>query len=74
MLESGQHASIAELAKAEKINESYLCRILRLTLLAPSITEAIVNGSNLVSLGLIDLMRPFPIEWQQPIQLWKFGA
>jgi len=35
MLETGKHGSIADLAKAEKINESYLCRILRLPLLAP---------------------------------------
>ncbi len=35
MLESGAYASITELAEAEKINQSYLCRILRLNLLAP---------------------------------------
>src|SRR5712692_4546474 len=35
MLESGEYASMSELAKAEKINFSYLCRVLRLTLLAP---------------------------------------
>jgi hypothetical protein len=29
---------------AEKINESYVDRILRLTLLAPDIVEAILNG------------------------------
>ena len=31
MLESGEYASSAELAKAEKVNDSYLSRILRLT-------------------------------------------
>jgi hypothetical protein len=35
MLESGECASISELAAAEKIDRSYLCRVLRLTLLAP---------------------------------------
>ncbi len=35
MLESGEYGSITELAAAEKINPSYLCRVLRLTLLAP---------------------------------------
>jgi len=34
MLESGEYTSSAELAKAEKVNDSYLSRILRLTLLA----------------------------------------
>ena len=37
MLENGTHATIAEIAAAEKINESYVGRILRLTLLAPDI-------------------------------------
>src|SRR5712672_3846134 len=44
MLESGEYGSLTELAKAERINLSYLCRILRLTLLAPEIVEAILNG------------------------------
>jgi hypothetical protein len=35
MLESGTHATIAEIAAAEKINEIYVGRLLRLTLLAP---------------------------------------
>ena len=40
MIESGKYASSAELAKAEKVNDSYLSRVLRLTLLAPDIIEA----------------------------------
>jgi hypothetical protein len=35
MLETGTHATIAEIAAAEKINESYAGRVLRLTRLAP---------------------------------------
>ena len=38
------HAPIAEIAAAEKINESYVGRVLRLTLLAPDIEEEIVAG------------------------------
>ena len=45
MLESGKYASVTELAKSEKINLSYLCRVLRLTLLAPDIAEALLDGS-----------------------------
>jgi len=44
MLESGEFASITDLAKAEKINHAYLRRILRLTLLSPEITEALLRG------------------------------
>jgi hypothetical protein len=45
LLENGTHATIAEIAAAEKINESYVGRVLRLTLLAPDIVEAILGGT-----------------------------
>jgi hypothetical protein len=44
MLENGTHATIAEIAAAEKINKSYVGRVLRLTLLAPDIVEVILAG------------------------------
>ena len=37
LLETGRHATIKEIAKAEKINPSYVSRVLGLTLLAPEI-------------------------------------
>jgi AraC-like DNA-binding protein len=43
MLDSGEYGSIEELARAEKINPSYLARVLRLTLLAPDIVESILD-------------------------------
>jgi hypothetical protein len=63
LLESGRFASVTELAEAEKINQSYLCRVLRLTLLAPNIVEAILDGRQLEGLQLEDLLKPFPGEW-----------
>src|SRR5262249_7072701 len=42
MLETGQYTTIKEIAKAEKINPSYVSRVLRLTLLAPATVEAIL--------------------------------
>ena len=44
MLENGTYATIAEIAAAETINESYVGRVLRLTLLAPDIVEMIMSG------------------------------
>src|ERR1700720_1203839 len=61
MLENGTHATIAEIAAAEKINESYVGRILRLTLLAPDIVEAVLNGRQPPEMTLAVLMRPFPV-------------
>ena len=44
MLEAKLFGSVRDLAKAEKINEAYLGRVLRLTLLSPKVTEAIMSG------------------------------
>jgi hypothetical protein len=65
LLESGEYASIAELATAEKINQSYVCRILRLTLLAPNIVEAILDGWPKGGVDLAMLMQPFPVDWRE---------
>src|SRR3977135_1911382 len=60
MLESGEYSSMTELARAEKINLSYLCRVLRLTLLAPDIAETLLDGTN-NPLQLSDFLRPIPL-------------
>jgi hypothetical protein len=64
MLEAGEYASSAELAKAEKVNDSYLSRILRLTLIAPDILEAILSGRQPSTLQLDDLIKPLPAAWE----------
>ena len=63
MLESGEYGSSAELAKTEKVNDSYLSRILRLTLIAPGLTEAILDGRQPSTLQLDDLLKPLPLAW-----------
>ena len=65
MLETGEYASAAELAKAEKVNDSYVSRILRLTLLAPDIIEAIVDGTQPPTMQVEDLLKPLPTEWKR---------
>src|SRR4051812_27999352 len=65
MIESGKYSSSAELAKAEKVNDSYLSRILRLTLLAPDIIEAILTGRQPRTLQLDELIKPMPVAWEQ---------
>jgi hypothetical protein len=63
MLENGEYASSAELAKAAKINYSYLSHILRVTRLATGIIEAILSGRQHSTLQLDDLLGPLPAEW-----------
>ncbi|TQF31965.1 hypothetical protein [Bradyrhizobium sp. UNPA324] len=74
MLESNLFSSVRELAKAEKINESYLCRVLRLTLLSPTITEAILNGLQPDGLELAQLLKSIPAEWDEQRALFSSSA
>ena len=68
MLESGEFATIAELAEREGIAPSYMTRVLRLTLLSPEIVEAILDGRQSAEVTLASLMEPFPLEWAaQPV-------
>ncbi|WP_417625884.1 hypothetical protein [Pararhodobacter aggregans] len=63
MLESGEFATIAELAEREGIATSYMSRILRLTQLEPGIIEAVLDGRQGDAVTLARLMDPFPISW-----------
>ena len=65
MMETGRYGTINELAAAEKINSSYVSRLLRLTLLAPDIVEAILDGRQQKGMTLPGLMEPFPVEWER---------
>jgi len=64
MLVSGEFATIAELAEREGIAPSYMTRIMRLTLLAPDIVEAILDGKQGPEVSLARLLEPFPPEWR----------
>ena len=70
MLGSGEFATIGELADREGIAPSYMTRVLRLTLLAPDIVEAILDGRQGPEVTLARVLEPFPVEWaKQKVQL-----
>lgn len=64
-IESGEYSSITELARAQKVNESYACRLLRLTLLAPAIIANILEGQQGFDLTLHRIARPLPLLWSE---------
>ncbi len=64
MLESGEYATIAELAEREGIAPSYMTRVLRLTLLAPDIIEGILDGQQGPEVTLAQVLEPFPLDWR----------
>ena len=65
MLELGEFATIAELAEREGFAPSYMTRVLRLTLLAPDIVEAILDGRQGPEVTLARVMGPFPEKWEE---------
>ncbi|WP_245584079.1 hypothetical protein [Rubritepida flocculans] len=65
LLESGRYASLGELAAAERIDRGYLGRLLQLTLLAPDLIEAILDGRQPPDLSLPTLMAPFSAVWAE---------
>jgi hypothetical protein len=73
LIESGKYSSAAELSRSEGINESYLCRVLRLTLLAPDIVEAILDGRQPRTLELKSLLKPLPAGWGDQRKLLDFA-
>ena len=55
-IESGEYASITELAKAQRVNDSYACRLLRMTLLSPEIVTTILDGRPFdITAGQVDI-------------------
>ncbi len=71
-LDSGRFQTVQDLAEAERINPSYIARVLRLTLLAPDVVEAILDGRQPAELQLDHLLAPFPVVWDE--QLRDFGG
>ncbi len=65
MLESGEFASISELAEREGIAFTYMARLMRLSLLAPEIVDAIMEGRHPESVTLANMMDPFPLDWKE---------
>jgi len=64
LLEIGAVATVHEIAVAESINPSYVSRVLRLTLLAPEIIEAVMEEIAVGGAETLDrLMLPLPIDW-----------
>jgi len=65
LMDQGRYASISEMAAAERIDRGYLGRLLQLTLLAPDIVEAILDGRQPEGLGLPALLEPLSVAWPE---------
>ena len=65
VLEEGRYRSAGELAEAEGVTRSFVNRLLRLTLLAPDIQEAILEGRQPKAMQLEELTDAIPSEWEK---------
>jgi hypothetical protein len=63
LLDDSTYTTIEDIANSEKINPSYVSRVLRLTLLSPEIVEMILDGRQPLSLTMKTLQKNFPLEW-----------
>lgn len=69
LLEEGRYRSAGEIAEAEGITRSFVNRLLRLTLLAPDMQEAILDGRQPKGMQLEELTRATPMEWREQRKL-----
>ena len=65
---------LARAAAKEEINPSYVSRILRLTLLAPEIVEAVLDGRQAAEVTLPGLMEGVPVEWGEQRKVLAFSG
>ena len=61
MLDEGVYETLEDLARAKDVYATYVSRVLRLTLLAPEIVEAILDGRQPAEMQLDDLLKGFPL-------------
>ena len=66
-LANGEYSSIEDLAEAVRIHPKVIRQNLRLAFLAPSITEAIVEGRKTGGISLSTIPNKLPIRWSEQI-------
>ena len=65
MLESGEAKSFLEIAAREKIDNTYVCRVVNLTTLAPDIVTAILDDALPAKVSVLDLAIKTPLLWEE---------
>ncbi|MBF0439246.1 MAG: hypothetical protein HQL93_09000 [Magnetococcales bacterium] len=71
MLDRKEATNLTEIADKEKTAASYVCRIFELSLLAPDIVQAILDGTQPPGLSLREFAKGIPLAWEE--QREKFG-
>lgn len=75
LLNQGAYASIADMARAMRLEPGWMAEVLRMTNLAPDIIEAVLNGTQPRQLDLQTLRgrnSPLPRDWHEQRVLFGF--
>ncbi len=72
-LDAGHYETPKDLAHKEKIEPTHMYRLMRLTLLAPDIIQAIMNGTQPRALTLQNVIRGFPVSWREQRDMFGFS-
>lgn len=73
LIDQGVYAGPKELAEKENIEVTHVYRLIRLTMLAPDIIEAVLDGTQPRTLTLQNIVRGFPISWKEQRALYGFS-
>ncbi len=65
LIASGKVKTADELSAQLSVSHTYVCRVLRLNLLAPDIKRKILDGRQPKGLRVIDILQPLPLIWDE---------
>ena len=73
ILESGEVATIKDLAAKEGVDRSYLARLLKLNVLSPAIVERVLTGNYPDPINLETLRVGIPLLWGEQERVFGVG-
>ena len=73
-IESGEYKSITDFAEQEKVTSSFVSRLIPFTVLAPDITEEILDGRQPKGLKLSEVPRNIPPSWEEQREAFGFTS
>jgi hypothetical protein len=65
MLESGEVSSMKEIARRERVDDSYVSRMVNPTTPAPDLVAAILNETQPLEVSLFELAAGTPVPWEE---------
>jgi len=72
LIETGYYKNAQEISEVEKINRSYVLRVMRLMRLSPRVIQSILDGNQPDGFGLSSVEKSFPALWDEQEQLFGF--